>query len=215
MNIDSPVQMPLFKRLFDVIFSVFFLILLAPFLAAAYVASVVERIFDKTARGPWLYREIRISAGAPFGLYKIRTCRMPAYKQSHEKFGGIHSAFVESNRNNFTRVGWLLKKVYLDEAPQLFNVFLGNMSLVGPRPKPPAEYAVCLQTGNFVKKYLRAGLTGIYQSYKGHWPNGVGDIEMDGEYYKMCRTSNGLKIVWNDCKIIARTVKVILEHKGI
>ncbi|OGH88622.1 MAG: hypothetical protein A3J93_00805 [Candidatus Magasanikbacteria bacterium RIFOXYC2_FULL_42_28] len=214
MNIDAPVQIPLFKRLFDVIFSIFFLILLAPFLMVAYILSVIEKIFDGAARGPWLYCEKRISAGKPFDFYKIRTCHLSAYEQCRREFGSIHTAFVENDKN-FTRVGRILKRVYLDEAPQLFNVLIGDMSLVGPRPKPPVEYEECLRAGNLTKKYLTAGLTGIFQSYKGHWPAGIGDKEMDGEYYELCRTGSGLKIVWNDCKIIARTIKVILEHKGI
>lgn len=110
------------KRLFDVLSSAMGLIVLAPVLAAVALAIKME------SRGPVFYRGVRAGRyGKPFRIFKFRTMVVNA-----EALG---SASTAEDDGRITRVGRILRKVKLDELPQLLNVLRGEMSLVGPRPQ--------------------------------------------------------------------------------
>lgn len=129
----------------------------------------------------------------------------------HEGF--IHTAEIEKKRENFTKVGWFIKKIYLDEWPQLFSVLKGEMSLVGPRPANLVNYQKLLDQKIYTKKVIKAGLTGYFQSCKGR--SNQTDTEMDTEYIEFCQTHSAGQILWFDLKIIGQTIRTVLEHKGI
>jgi lipopolysaccharide/colanic/teichoic acid biosynthesis glycosyltransferase len=110
------------KRLFDVLSSAMGLVVLAPVLAAVALAIKME------SQGPVFYRGVRAGRhGKPFRIFKFRTMVMNA-----EALG---SASTAEDDQRITRVGRILRKVKLDELPQLLNVLRGEMSLVGPRPQ--------------------------------------------------------------------------------
>jgi len=110
------------KRGFDLVISMFGLIMLAPVQAAVAQAIKME------SRGPVFYRGVRAGRhGKPFRIFKFRTMVMNA-----EALG---SASTAEDDRRITRVGRILRKVKLDELPQLLNVLRGEMSLVGPRPQ--------------------------------------------------------------------------------
>lgn len=110
------------KRLFDVVCSLAGLVVLAPVLVAA--AALVRL----TSPGPALFRQERIGRGfRPFTIYKFRTMVANA-----PRLGG---AITCGDDPRITRVGRLLRKTKVDELPQLFNVLVGDMSFVGPRPE--------------------------------------------------------------------------------
>lgn len=110
------------KRFFDLIFSALGLVILSPLLG--WIAWCIHR----EDGGPVFYRGERIGKGGePFRIFKFRTMVVNA-----EKLGGSSTA---DDDPRITRVGRKLRKYKLDELPQLFNVFLGEMSLVGPRPE--------------------------------------------------------------------------------
>jgi lipopolysaccharide/colanic/teichoic acid biosynthesis glycosyltransferase len=112
------------KRLFDVLATLAALVVLSPFLAAI---AVLVRI---TSPGPVFYRGERIGRGAaPFHILKFRTMRTNA--------GG--PAITRADDERVTSVGRVLRRFKLDELPQLVNVLVGEMSVVGPRPEAP-EY---------------------------------------------------------------------------
>lgn len=117
------------KRLFDLVFVVPGLIILAPLMLGIGLAIRLD------SPGPALYRAQRIGRfGVPFRMYKFRTMVRDA-----DKIGGTSTA--ESDPR-ITRVGRFLRRYKLDELPQLLNVLIGNMSLVGPRPE--VEEYTCL-----------------------------------------------------------------------
>ncbi len=110
------------KRVFDLVFSSLGIIILSPLLG-----WVAWRIHQEDG-GPVFYRGARVGLyGRPFRIFKFRTMVVNA-----EKLGGSSTA---DNDPRITRIGLTLRKHKLDELPQLFNVFLGDMSLVGPRPE--------------------------------------------------------------------------------
>src|SRR6266550_8238149 len=110
--------------------------LLSPLILILLVAMAADMIVARRDRGGFFYREPRISRGRLFGLLKFRTLRRDVLEEM--RTNGGHARLYEADTANLTWAGRrLLKPWYLDEVPQLLNVLLGDMSLVGPRPWPP------------------------------------------------------------------------------
>ena len=112
----------LLKRLFDILMSLILLIILFPILL---IISIVIKIDSK---GPIFYRQIRITKyGKEFKIYKFRTMVVDADKKG--------SLVTLNDDQRITKVGKKIRKIRLDELPQLFNILLGDMSFVGTRPE--------------------------------------------------------------------------------
>jgi lipopolysaccharide/colanic/teichoic acid biosynthesis glycosyltransferase len=112
------------KRLFDFVFSLLGLILFSPILL------IVAFLIKRSSPGPVFYRGERVGQfGKTFRIYKYRTM-----VDNADKMGGPSTA---GDDPRLTKIGIFLKKYQLDELPQLINVFLGQMSFVGPRPEVP------------------------------------------------------------------------------
>jgi lipopolysaccharide/colanic/teichoic acid biosynthesis glycosyltransferase len=110
------------KRTLDLLVSGFGLMLLLPFFL------LIGLIFKLTSKGPIFYLQQRVGKGGKlFKLFKFRTMRVDADKQT--------AITVGARDARITTVGYYLRKYKIDELPQLINVFMGNMSLVGPRPE--------------------------------------------------------------------------------
>jgi lipopolysaccharide/colanic/teichoic acid biosynthesis glycosyltransferase len=136
--------MPARKRAFDVIVSATALAVLAPVLAIVALAVKLD------SRGPVLFVQQRIGRGGkPFGILKFRTMVIGSE--------GPNVSTTEDDR--ITRVGRLLRRCFVDEAPQLLNVLRGDMSLVGPRPETP-EYAALLSVDERRILSVRPGMAG-------------------------------------------------------
>ncbi len=109
-------------RIFDILFSALGLIVLSPFLLILYILIRVE------SKGGGIYAQERIGLnGVPFKLYKFRTMVVGSDKGSLITVGGRDP--------RLTKIGYRIRKYKLDELPQLWNVFVGDMSFVGPRPE--------------------------------------------------------------------------------
>jgi len=112
----------MFKRLFDFIFSFLGLLLIFPLLLLIAIAINV------TSKGSTFYKQVRVGRNnKDFKIFKFRTMKLHSDKQGLLTVGGRDS--------RITSVGYYLRKYKLDELPQLINVFIGNMSFVGPRPE--------------------------------------------------------------------------------
>jgi lipopolysaccharide/colanic/teichoic acid biosynthesis glycosyltransferase len=110
------------KRIFDIVFSFIGLVILLPFFVLFALMIVIGDGF------PVIYGQVRVGKdGKDFRLYKFRTMVKDADKKGLITVGG--------KDKRITRTGYFLRKYKIDELPQLFNVFIGNMSLVGPRPE--------------------------------------------------------------------------------
>jgi lipopolysaccharide/colanic/teichoic acid biosynthesis glycosyltransferase len=129
------------KRAIDVVGACFGLFVSSPILLA--IAAVIKL----TSPGPAIYTQLREGhGGRRFRIYKVRTMRVDAHRMQSELREYSEQdgpAFKMSNDPRTTRVGRFLRRTSLDELPQLWNVLLGDMSLVGPRPLPVEESLQC------------------------------------------------------------------------
>jgi lipopolysaccharide/colanic/teichoic acid biosynthesis glycosyltransferase len=134
------------KRIFDVLVAGAGLVVLAPAFAIVAIAIKLE------SRGPVFFRQQRVGRdGRPFMIIKFRTMVTGA-----DRLGPNVSAADDAR---ITRVGALLRRSFVDEAPQLVNVLRGEMSLVGPRPETP-EYAALLSADERRILSVRPGMAG-------------------------------------------------------
>jgi lipopolysaccharide/colanic/teichoic acid biosynthesis glycosyltransferase len=110
------------KRCFDILFSFIGLVFLSPFFGLLAIIILID------SKGGVFYKQIRVGKkGVDFKLYKFRSMRVGSDKKGLLTVGG--------RDNRITKTGYFIRKYKLDELPQLINVFIGDMSLVGPRPE--------------------------------------------------------------------------------
>lgn len=132
------------------------LVLLIPGLPLIGVLVLLVRA---TSRGPGIYRQVRVGRGGHnYTMYKMRSMRIDAES-------GTGAVWAKQGDSRVTRVGYWLRKLHLDELPQLFNVLYGEMSLIGPRPERP-EFVKML--GREIPGYMSRldvlpGITGLAQ----------------------------------------------------
>lgn len=186
------------KRVFDLAVGTLLLILAAPAMAGC---AVVVRA---TSPGPILYRQERVGRGLRrFTLIKFRTMRIDAESGSEE-------LLARPDDPRLTRVGGLLRRLRLDELPQLFNVLAGAMSLVGPRPERPGFVARFLaDVPGYAERFAVApGLTGLAQ--------------INGEYHSSAQNKLRYDLayianwsLWLDLWILVKTVKIVLTSRGV
>lgn len=142
--------------------------------------------------------------GLPFTIYKFRTMRIDAEKDG--------ARFAVANDPRVTPIGGFLRKTRLDEVPQLWNVLRGEMSLVGPRPERPEFIEkLSVEVPNYLHRLgLKPGLTGLAQVINGY------DNDIDGFRRKVSLDLLYLQncCVWNDLKVLLRTVRVVLTGSG-
>lgn len=176
------------KNVFDILASLLAILVLSPLLLGLYL------IVRLTSPGPVLFRQVRVGFnGCQFEILKFRT--MTVDEKRVEAQTHVHSEGV-------TVVGKLLRRFKLDELPQLFNVLLGHMSIVGPRPCLPSTLAIMDEQAK--KRFsVKPGLTGLAQV------NGNACIEWTDRwkydvYYVEQRS------VLTDLRIILKTVLVVL-----
>jgi lipopolysaccharide/colanic/teichoic acid biosynthesis glycosyltransferase len=210
---SAPVPYPIPKRLLDKGLAAALVVVLAPVFAVAATAMGVDMALARRDRGPWLYREHRISRGRGFDLLKFRTLRRDVL----EAAGGTeaHARLLEADSGNLTWSGRrILKPWYFDELPQLFNVLRGDMSLVGPRPWPPSMVQGQIAAGHDYRNRVIAGWTGPAQVQKGI-TEPAGYTELDLAYVEACRTWTGARLLRYDLGMLWRTAKVIAKGEGL
>jgi sugar transferase (PEP-CTERM system associated) len=143
------------KRTFDIAISLVLLTISWPFMLLVAIAILIEA----GGKGPVFYRQIRVGQHWKlFNVYKFRSMRVDAEK-------GGKAQWAQENDDRITRVGRFIRKVRLDELPQIFNVLKGDMSFVGPRPERP-EFVTLLseQILYYAERHrVKPGLTGWAQ----------------------------------------------------
>ncbi len=193
------------KRVFDFACSGLLLLVLAPVLV---VAALLVKL---TSRGPVFYAcEYVGYRGRRFRGYKLRTMVADAEERKAELMHLNHMkgpAFKIRNDPRVTPVGRVLRKFSIDELPQLWNVLRGDMSLVGPRPPLPEEW-------ERYKGWQRAKLA-VIPGITCYWQiEGRSDIVDFDEWARMDLRYIERWTVWEDLKILARTIPAVLAGRG-
>jgi lipopolysaccharide/colanic/teichoic acid biosynthesis glycosyltransferase len=188
------------------------LLLLAPVFLVVFLLVGAGMILRPADRGPWLYRERRISRGREFELLKFRTLRRDVVE---DMATGTHARQYEADDRNLTWAGRLvLKPWYLDELPQLWNIVRGDMSLVGPRPWPPSMVSEQAAKGHTYRNEVVAGWTGPAQVRKGA-TEPAGYTELDLAYVEACRELSGLQLVRLDLGLLGSSLRTVLRGEGL
>jgi lipopolysaccharide/colanic/teichoic acid biosynthesis glycosyltransferase len=211
--VSGPVPYRPVKRAFDLIVAAILVVLLAPAYAAVLTATGLDMLLSRRDRGPWLYRERRISRGREFDLLKFRTLRRDVLDGAAGE--EAHARLLEADPANLTWAGRrVLKPWYLDELPQLLNVLRGDLSLVGPRPWPPSMVARQVADGLTYRNEVVAGWTGPAQVQKGE-TEPAGFTALDLAYVDACRTWSAGRLLRHDLGILWRTVRVMARGEGL
>lgn len=190
------------KRLLDLVASLVLLLVLWPFMIVAAVAIKLEDGLS----APVLFRQTRVGLnGREFPIYKFRSMRVDAEAMSGPQW-------ASQNDPRVTRVGHIIRKLRIDELPQLWNVFIGDMSLVGPRPERPefVEHLSTILPYYRVRECVKPGVTGWAQL---GYPYGASDEDANGKlqldlYYVKNRS------LFLDLLILINTIEVVLFRKG-
>jgi len=200
------------KRGFDILFAAFFIVLLSPLFLVCVLAILGEGLISKTARGPAFITQRRISRGQPFNLIKFRSY----YLKDDPHMAHLADTIWFINDRRQTWVGKLLRKFYLDELPQLFNVLKGEMSFVGPRPWPEKQYLDVLALGFYARRVVRGGVCGPLQALKGAAPEDKPPSKFEVEdrlVAEYCKRS-APAVVFYDLRLIGKTLKVVWRAEG-
>lgn len=193
------------KRIFDIVFS---LLLLIPFgLLIMLVAAILIKL---DSRGPIFFRQQRLTNnGSIFWVYKFRTMRVTA-EQERAQLEAMNEAsgpiFKMRNDPRLTRVGKWLRRTSLDELPQVFNILLGEMSWVGPRPPLPAEVSMY---EDWQKRRLGTltGVTGLWQVSGRSLLSFEEMVKLDLYYVENWS-------LWLDLRILVQTIPAVLTGRG-
>jgi len=190
------------KRGLDIVISLLLLPLFLPVMLIVVVAIWLER----PGEGAIIYRQTRVGNGdREFQIYKFRSMRANAEE------GGL-ALWAQQHDARVTRVGAVIRKIRLDELPQLFNVIKGDMSFVGPRPERPEFVKQLVEQYPYYRERhrMRPGLTGWAQircEYGDTFEDAFEKLQYDLYYVKNSS-------IFLDLLIIIHTVEVVLLGKG-
>jgi lipopolysaccharide/colanic/teichoic acid biosynthesis glycosyltransferase len=183
-----------FKRTIDIIISITGLVILFPFFAVIAVAIILD------SKGGVFFRHNRVGkACSVFGMVKFRSM----VKDAHN----IGPYWTADNDPRITKVGAFLRKTSLDELPQLWNVLVGDMSLVGVRPDTPAQEKEYPPHMWYLRHKLKPGITGMAQAFGRSGLTPHKRMAYDRFYVRHAS-------LWLDCIIVIRTAKLVLLREG-
>jgi len=192
------------KRAIDILAATLGIILLSPLLLIAAIAVA-------TTPGPIIFKQERYGLNKrKFTMYKFRSMVVDAEKKQAQvehlnEFGG--PAFKIKNDPRVTRVGAFLRKLSIDELPQLFNVLLGNMSLVGPRPLTPRDVSRFSEAWLMRRFSVKPGMTCLWQISGRNNINFDRWVELDLQYIDNWS-------LYLDAQILFKTLPAVLKGKG-
>ncbi|HSQ41255.1 MAG TPA: sugar transferase [Fibrobacteraceae bacterium] len=193
------------KRTIDITASSFALLLLSPLMMAL---ALVVKLSDR--HGPVIFRQTRVGLnGMHFTMYKFRSMyvdaekRLEALRHLNETTGPI---FKMKNDPRIYPAGRFLRKYSLDELPQILNIFLGNMSIVGPRPPLPSE-VLQYEPWHKMRLSVKPGLTCHWQVSGRSKIGFEGQVRLDNQYIR----HGG---IMTDMELIRKTFKVVFKGDG-
>lgn len=184
------------KRLIDLVLSVCGLIVLSPLLIAIVIAIKLD------SKGPVIFKQKRVGKNKTyFNIWKFRTMRIDAPKDMPTHLLSSPDAYI-------TKIGKFLRQTSLDELPQILQIVVGKMSIIGPRPALWNQYDLIEERDKYGANDITPGLTGWAQV------NGRDELEipvkakLDGEYVEKM----GFMM---DCKCFIMTIFSVARHDGV
>ena len=191
------IEQRIVKRLIDVVCSLILIVLASPFML---ITALAVKLYD---HGPVLYKQVRCTTGGKeFKILKFRSMRVDAEKD------GV-ARLASQNDSRITPVGKFIRKVRLDELPQLFNILKGEMSFIGPRPERPEiikQYMEDMPEFAFRMK-MKAGLAGYAQVYGKYNTTPYDKLKLDLFYIENYT-------VWLDLKLMLLTLKILFKPES-
>lgn len=191
------IEQRIVKRLIDVVCSLILIVLVSPFML---ITALAVKLYD---HGPILYEQVRCTTGGKeFKILKFRSMRVDAEKD------GV-ARLASQNDSRITPVGKFIRKVRLDELPQLFNILKGEMSFIGPRPERPEiikQYMEDMPEFAFRMK-MKAGLAGYAQVYGKYNTTPYDKLKLDLFYIENYT-------VWLDLKLMLLTLKILFKPES-
>jgi lipopolysaccharide/colanic/teichoic acid biosynthesis glycosyltransferase len=190
------------KRAFDVVGAVVLLVLLSPIMLVTWAVLMV------TTKGKPIFAQERVGlCGRRFRMFKFRSMVVDATRLQHQVVNEASGPVFKNRRDpRITRVGRFVRSTSIDEMPQLFNVLLGQMALVGPRPPVPAEVAK-YEPWQLQRLAVKPGLTCLWQ-VSGRCEIGFEDwVRMDLWYLRNQNLLTDMKLLW-------KTPMSVLSRRG-
>jgi exopolysaccharide biosynthesis polyprenyl glycosylphosphotransferase len=192
------------KRSFDLVISVVLIVVALPLWVVIALAIKLD------SRGPVFYIDRRVGVGErDFGMLKFRTMianaavQQPRLERANEASGAL---FKIRHDPRVTRVGRVLRRLSIDEMPQIVNVVRGQMSLVGPRPLPLRDYEL-LEDWHRARYLVLPGMTGLWQI------SGRSGLSFD-DLVRLDFTYLDNWSIWLDISIIAKTIPAVISARG-
>ncbi len=193
------------KRVFDIVTSFVAILLLSPLFIIIIISNYVDD------GGPAFFIQKRVGMRKKhFDLYKFRSMvknaeQLQAALENENEIDG--AAFKITNDPRITKLGAFLRKTSLDELPQLFNVLIGDMSLVGPRPLPLRDYERFYRHSHRRRFSIKPGITGLWQI------SGRNDIDFE-EWMALDLKYIDKWSPWLDFVILLKTIPAVISRKG-
>lgn len=185
-----------FKRLLDIVLSAAGLLVLSP------VLLVIAFAIKLDSKGPVLFKQKRVAKGKEhFQILKFRTMYADVPKD-------VPTHLLADPESKITKIGRFLRKSSLDELPQIWNILVGEMSIIGPRPALWNQFDLIAERDKYGANDVRPGLTGLAQVMgRDELPIEV-KAKYDGEYAQNVTFAN-------DVKIFFKTITSVLGAKGV
>lgn len=186
-----------FKRMIDLVCAVILAVVASPIML---VTAIVVKLYDG---GPVLYKQVRVTRdNKEFKIMKFRSMRVDAEKD------GV-ARLASKNDSRITPIGKFIRKVRIDELPQLFNIIKGDMSFIGPRPERPEiikQYVEEMPEFAFRTK-VKAGLAGYAQVYGKYNTTPYDKLKLDLTYIENYS-------LWLDIKLMLLTLKILFSAES-
>jgi lipopolysaccharide/colanic/teichoic acid biosynthesis glycosyltransferase len=211
-ELKKPLKVPFPKLVFDKLLASFILICCLPIIIFMFLFNLIEGILIPENRGPLFFFYNGISHGKVFKKYKVRLIKVKYIDKELQKTGDWHAYKNEWMPEARTNLGKIAKKFYLDEIPQFFNVLIGDMSIVGPRPLAIHHYERDMAQGNVPRTLIRGGLLGYGHIRKGTPEFGLPIYEY--QYVDFYLKYSSLRLLGVDLYIIGKGILLMLKGGG-
>lgn len=185
-----------FKRTLDILLSVLGILLLSWLFLIIIIAMKID------SRGPIFFKQKRVGKGKThFHILKFRSMRIDTPRD-------MPTHMLQNPEQYITRMGKFMRKTSLDELPQLFNILVGHMSIIGPRPALWNQYDLLEERDRYGANDIRPGLTGWAQINGRDELDNLTKAKLDGEYVEKLSFSF-------DCRCFFGTILKVLRSEGV